>query len=66
MADIGAALAEAQEWVGTVPGVVAVGEGRSEAGRPTIDVWVTRDVSLPAAVRGVEVRVREGGEFRAQ
>jgi hypothetical protein len=66
MADIGAALAQAQTWVGTVPGVAAVGEGRSEAGQPTIDVWVTRQVELPAMVQGIEVRVREGGEFRAQ
>lgn len=66
MADIQAALAEAQQWVGTVAGVVAVGEGLSDTGRPTIDVWVTRAVTLPAQVRGVEVRVREGGEFRAQ
>lgn len=66
MADIAAALAEAQGWVGTVNGVVAVGEGRSEAGQATIDVWVTAIVSLPATVQGVEVRVRESGEFRAQ
>lgn len=66
MADIEAALAEAQEWVGKVPGVVAVGEGLSNAGHPTIDVWVTKLVPLPAAVRGVEVRVRESGEFSAQ
>jgi hypothetical protein len=29
-------------------------------------VWVTRQVELPAMVQGIEVRVREGGEFRAQ
>ncbi len=66
MPEIEAALAEAQTWVGTVAGVVAVGEGRSEAGEPTIDVWVTRVIALPASVRGVEVRVRQSGEFRAQ
>lgn len=66
MADIAAALAEAQEWVGRVTGVVAVGEGMSEAGHPTIDVWVTHLVPLPAAVRGVEVRVRTSGAFEAQ
>jgi len=66
MADISAALAEAQQWVGSVPGVVAVGEGMSAAGHPTIDVWVTRLVPLPAAVKGVEVRVRESEEFQAQ
>ena len=66
MADIEAALAEAQEWVGTVAGVVAVGEGMSAAGNPTIDVWVTQLVPLPAAVRGVEVRVRMTEEFEAQ
>jgi hypothetical protein len=66
MADIAAALAEAQEWVGKVQGVVMVGEGMSSAGHPTIDVWVNRLVPLPAAVRGVEVRVRESGDIQAQ
>jgi hypothetical protein len=66
MADVEAALAEAREWVGTVPGVVGVGEGRSAAGEPTVDVWVSAPVTLPATVRGVEVRVRESGTFEAQ
>jgi len=66
MAEIEAALAKAREWVGTVPGVVGVGEGRSADGEPTVDVWVTQPVSLPATVRGVKVRVRESGTFEAQ
>ena len=64
------ALADAQGWVGTVPGVVAVGEGRDDEQRPCIDVWVTaeaRTADLPAAVDGVAVRVRDsGGEISAQ
>ena len=66
MAEVAAALAKAQEWVGTVPGVVLVGQGRADDGSPTIDVWVTRAVSLPATVQGVEVRVRDSGTIEAQ
>lgn len=35
----GEALAEIQSWVGTVDGVVIVGEGEID-GESTIDVWV--------------------------
>lgn len=66
MAEFETALADAQQWVGTVLGVVMVGEGKAEDGTPTIDVWVTRPVSLPTAIRGVPVRVVEGGVIEAQ
>lgn len=66
MADIAAAMATAQEWVGTVPGVAMVGQGRADDGSPTIDVWVTHPVKLPQTVSGVEVRVRESGVIEAQ
>lgn len=56
MGDLKAALAEAQQWVGTVVGVVMVGEGRSEDGSPTVDVWVTRPVALPQSLHGIEIR----------
>jgi hypothetical protein len=65
MADIEAALAEALTWVGTIPGVVAVGEGRSDAAEPTVDVWVTEPVALPAVLGGVAVRVFGSEPFEA-
>lgn len=55
------ALGIAQKWVGTVDGVVMVGQGSD-----TIDVWVTRDdVDLPNEVLGVPVRVVPTGEIKA-
>jgi hypothetical protein len=48
------ALEAAQKWVGTVPGVVMVGQGRD-----SIDVWVTMPVDLPKNILGVPVKVRE-------
>ncbi len=63
------ALDTAAEWVGTVPGVVAVGEGEQD-GRRTIDVWVSgtpKHGALPRQHGGHPVRVRaSGGAFRAQ
>lgn len=55
------ALHEARKWVGTVPGVVGVGQGRE-----SIDVWVTRPVELPEKILGVPVRVHETQGFDAQ
>ncbi len=55
------ALTEAQKWVGTVPGVVGVGQGRDG-----IDVWVTMPVDLPKKILGVPVRVLETPPFDAQ
>ncbi|WP_117214997.1 hypothetical protein [Allorhizocola rhizosphaerae] len=55
------ALAEAQKWVGTVPGVVMVGQGRD-----TVDVWVTMPVELPETILGVPVRVHETPPIEAQ
>lgn len=60
------ALREAARWVGRVPGVVMVGEGRRDDGTPTIDVWVDREVILPEQVQGVAVRVRGAGAIEAQ
>ncbi|GIH06370.1 hypothetical protein Rhe02_44370 [Rhizocola hellebori] len=60
------ALDEANNWIGKVPGVVMVGEGRAQDGSPTVDVWVTQPVSLPQKVKGVEVRVRNSGDIQAQ
>ncbi|HEX6682782.1 MAG TPA: hypothetical protein VF062_08305 [Candidatus Limnocylindrales bacterium] len=60
MPDLHAALAVAEAWVGSVEGVVMVGQGRE-----TIDVWVTRDdVDLPDEVLGVPVRVVPTGEIK--
>jgi hypothetical protein len=55
------ALTEAQKWVGTVPGVIGVGQGRD-----TIDVWVTMPVELPKRISGVPVRVLETPGFEPQ
>jgi hypothetical protein len=60
------ALAEAQGWVGKIPGVVMVGQGRADDGTPTIDVWVTRPVTLPERIKGVAVRVVDTGVIEAQ
>jgi len=61
MAEIAEALAVAQRWVGSVDGVVMVGQGRD-----TIDVWVTRDdIDLPDEVLGVPVRVVPTDEITA-
>jgi hypothetical protein len=64
------ALERAHAWVGAIPGVVAVGEGRDEDGERRIDVWVTPDTTqgqVPGEVEGVAVHVRSsGGEISAQ
>jgi hypothetical protein len=60
------ALSEATSWMGRVPGIVMVGEGRADDGSPTVDVWVTQPVSLPQKVKGIEVRVRRSGGIEAQ
>lgn len=61
MPDLAEALAVAQKWVGSIDGVVMVGQGRD-----TIDVWVTREgVDLPDEVLGVPVRVVPTGEIKA-
>jgi hypothetical protein len=64
------ALARAQSWVGTVEGVVAVGEGRDEQGRRSVDVWATAAATsgqIPDEIDGVPVRVRaSGGDISAQ
>jgi hypothetical protein len=77
MADIASALKAAQEWVGTVPGVVMVGQGRAEDGSPTVDVWVSGPVApqsrrpitgaaaLPDSLQGFAVRIREAGPIEA-
>jgi hypothetical protein len=69
-ADFDAALTSAQRWVGSMAGVVAVGEGRDERSERFIDVWVTAEAAsseLPDEVGGVPVRVRDsGGEISAQ
>ena len=56
------ALATAKSWLGSVPGVVAVGEGE-EGGERTIDVWVTGvpDVQLPQDLAPFRVRIRPSG-----
>lgn len=61
MAELAEALAAAQKWVGSVPGVVMVGQGRD-----CIDVWVTQPVDLPKTIRGVPVKVRETPPIEAQ
>lgn len=63
MADFERALAVAQSWVGSVDGVVAVGQGERD-GAPCIDVWVTVEVDrdrLPDEQDGVPVVVRDSG-----
>ena len=60
MSELEDALGIAQRWVGSVEGVVMVGQGRE-----TIDVWVTRDdVDLPKELFGVPVRVVPTGEIK--
>lgn len=56
------ALATARSWMGSLPGVVAVGEGE-EGGERTIDVWVTGvpDVQLPQDLAPFRVRIRPSG-----
>lgn len=56
------ALAAASSWMGSIPGVVAVGEGE-EAGERTIDVWVTgaSEVQLPQDLAPFQVRIRPSG-----
>lgn len=59
------ALAEAQGWVGAIPGVVMVAEGEQQ-GRRVIEVHITSNADrtrLAAQVRGVPVMVVEGEEF---
>jgi len=67
--DIVAALAEAVEWIGNVPGVVAVGQGAA-GDSPTVDVWIENAPppgTLPEFLHGYPVRVIEtGGPIRAQ
>ena len=48
--------------MGSLPGVVAVGEGE-EGGERTIDVWVTGvpDVQLPQDLAPFRVRIRPSG-----
>ena len=62
------ALAEIQTWVGTVDGVVIVGEGEAD-GKPTIDVWVIParlERAIAETHRGFPVIVRDsGGEIIA-
>lgn len=63
MGDFERALAVAQTWVGSVDGVVAVGQGERD-GAPCIDVWVTVEVArdrLPDEQDGVPVVVRDSG-----
>jgi len=61
MPELADALAAAQKWVGSIDGVIMVGQGQD-----TIDVWVTRDdVQLPDEVFGVPVRVVPTGEIKA-
>lgn len=66
MPDMAQALAAAQQWVGTVEGVVMVGQGRIDS-RDCVDVWVTAmPVDLPKEIMGVPVRVRETPPIEAQ
>ncbi len=65
--DFERALATAQGWVGSVPGVIGVAEGREDDLR-TIEVWTIAGgprPALPAQVGGHPVIEREGEEFRA-
>jgi hypothetical protein len=66
---IEAALDEAAQWVGQIPGVAAVGQG-SQDGMPTVDVWVTgvpTPHDLPEQLHGHLVRVLDaGGSIQAQ
>ena len=61
-----AALAVASEWVGSVPGVVMVGQGEQD-GRPTVDVWFATPSAaadpdlLPDRVGDHPVRRRDSG-----
>lgn len=64
MADLAAALTIAEKWVGEVPGVVMVGQGKDG-----IDVWVasgSQPPDLPETIQGVPVRVRVSGQIRPQ
>jgi catechol 2,3-dioxygenase-like lactoylglutathione lyase family enzyme len=68
--DLQAALAEAGNWVGQIPGVTAVGQGEHD-GAPTVDIWVTDAPTpprgLPAHLHGIPVRVLDtGGPIHAQ
>ncbi len=61
------ALAEAQAWVGDVPGVEMVAEGADQRG-DVIEIWVTEAVdrdTLPSEVRGVRVVVHDTEGFDA-
>lgn len=65
MPDFARALLVAQEWVGSVEGVVMVGQG-TDGLDDCIDVWVTQPVELPDKVHGVPVRIRETPPIEAQ